>query len=91
MQGHEQKSHDMGDHYDNCDVETNLVRQAKKFPFGPLGIFAQPKVEITGDLPSDLVDMLIEYRENRKGVTEVMDSLEKWRLGAKQEMPRIEE
>jgi len=86
LQGHEQQIRDMGDHYDNCDVETNLARQAEKFPYGPLGVFTQPKVEIMGDLPSDIVATLLEYRDNNKGITEVTNMLEQWRLTAKQEV-----
>jgi hypothetical protein len=76
----------MGDHHDNYDVETNLCMQAEKLPFGPLGIFVQPKIETTGDLPSNIVATLLDYRDNNKGITEVTNTLEKWRLSAKQEL-----
>ncbi len=88
LMGHEQEIHNMGDQYDCRDIETNLERQRETFPYGPLGIFSQAKVEIMGDLPGEIVASLIDYRDNKIAFAEVMNLLDQWRLSAKQESIR---
>ena len=90
LMGHEQPINNMGDHYDNLDVETNLERQAERFPHGPLGMFAQPSVELMGDIPGELISALIDYRENRIKGSAVMDLLDTWRMSAKPPVQRVE-
>ncbi|MBU0624477.1 MAG: hypothetical protein KJ672_06490 [Candidatus Thermoplasmatota archaeon] len=89
LMGHEQPIHNMGDHYDNRDLETNLARQAEKSPYGPIGIFSQPKVELMGDLPGNIVASLIDCRDNKIGFAEVINRLDQWCLSTKQEAPRV--
>jgi len=90
MMGHEQPIRDMGDVYDNRPEEVNMARQAEKLPFGPLGIFAQPSIELTTELPADLVATLVGYRDSRVGISDVLNRLDQWRLKASTEVSRID-
>lgn len=89
MMGHEQPIRNMGDVYNNRDIETNLARQAQVLPYGPLGKFAKAEAGLENEFPKEVVDVLRGYRENRKGFDEVLRVLEQWRLSAKQEAPRL--
>lgn len=53
--------------------------------------FSQPKVEITGDVPNEVIVALIEYRDDRLGIMEVMNRLDKWRMSSKQVASKIVE
>jgi len=90
MMGHEQPIHDMGDVYDNRPEEMNMARQAEKLPFGPLGIFAQPSIELTTELPADLVATLVGYRDSKVGISDVLNRLDQWRLKTSTEVSRID-
>jgi len=57
---------------------------------GPLGMFAQPSVEVMGDIPGELISALIDYRENRIKGSAVMDLLDTWRMSAKPPISRVE-
>ena len=91
MQGHLQEIRNMGDHYNCRDVETNLARQAERLPHGPLGIFRRINVEVTTDLPEDVVSALIAYRDNNLGFPDLMSRLEQWRVSVRQEIQKAEQ
>jgi len=80
LQGHEQPINNMGDHYDNRDVETNLARQAQVLPLGPLGIFERAEVDIVETIPPEILMALIGYRDNKVGSPELNGRLEAWRI-----------
>lgn len=80
LQGHEQQINNMGDWYDNRDVETNLARQAHALPLGPLGIFEKAEVDIVATIPPEIVSVLIGYRDNKVTYLELQSRLETWRV-----------
>ena len=80
LQGHEQPIMNMGDAYDNRNVEINLDRQAQKFPHGVLGTFERVNLEVMAALPNDLVTSLAGYRDGKVGITEVLTRLDAWRM-----------
>jgi len=86
LQGHEQPINNMGDHYDNRDVVTNLARQAQALPLGPLGIFEKAEVDIVATIPPEIMMALIGYRDNQVGYPELQSRLEAWRIKANLEV-----
>jgi len=79
MQGHEQPIRNMGDVYDNRSVETNLARQAQKFPHGVLGTFEKVDLEVMPDIPKDLLDLLVGYHDGKVGVLDLIARLDAWK------------
>ena len=80
MMGHEQPITNMGDVYDNRNVEINLGRQAQRFPHGVLGAFEKLDLEVMATIPNDLVAVLVGYHDGKVGITEVLTQLDAWRL-----------